>query len=206
MSKIFQIVAPDVDPVEQRAFFDATKSKACTHLAIKLATQRAALVKATGATGILAEHVARGIDGEVALCESLTAEAAALSTALSEAQAGNAAYGQFVKDANHRFSQYVWQASRINLDVGCVEIPELEAKIRDYERTRAGHRERLLEAGLDNDQIDGAGLLKPDAEELAVWHRDLEAKRDRVARAKAFIASAPLFDLSLLDGDLSSKS
>jgi hypothetical protein len=200
MSNVFHFVSPNADPVEQRAFFDAVKSKACIHLARKVAELREVLAETEGAHGILAEHVLLGVVGEVALCERLAAEAAALSKRVSEARAGNTARDEFINAARVKFNQQTCQAVRTELDVGNVEIPELEAKIRGYERARAVHRERLLEAGLDNGQIDGAVLLKPDAEELAGWRRDLEVKREQVRRAKAFIASAPLFDASLLDG------
>jgi hypothetical protein len=201
MSSVYQFVAPGADLVEQRAFFDALKSKSCRHLASKVVNLRAALAEAEGAHGVLAEQVLLGVVGEVALCERLTAEAAALGRLVSEARAGNAAHDEFIKGAHLKFAQQTCQAVRTELDVGNVEIPDIEQKIRGYERSRALHRERLLEAGLTDGQIDGADLLKPDAEELAGWRRDLEAKREQVRRAKAFIASGPLFDPDLLEGD-----
>jgi len=200
MSNYFQLVSTDSGPAAQRAFFDAVKSKACAHLAVKVASLRAALAEAEGARGVLAEQVALGIVGEVALCERLTAEVAALGKQVSEARAGNTAYDGFVEAARSQFATQTSQAMRAELDLVCIDIPALEEKIRDYGRARAAHRERLLEAGLDNGQIDGADLLKPDADELAGWRHDLEAKRDRVRRAKEFLASGPLFDVALLGG------
>ncbi|MGF6857336.1 hypothetical protein [Paraburkholderia sp. CI3] len=200
MSKLSQIVSPDADLAEQRNFFDAVKSNACVRLALKISAMRAALAEADGARGVLAEHAARGVVGEVALCESLATEVSALSGMVSEAQVANAACDKFIADARNRFAAQTCQAVRTTLDGECVEIPGLEAKIRGYDRARAEHRERLLEAGLDSEQIDSADLLKPGAKELANWRRDLAAKRDQVLRAKAFIASGPLFDVTLLEG------
>lgn len=200
MSNVYKFVSPNADPVEQRAFFDAVKIKACMQLACKVAALRAALAEADGARGVLADSVLRGIVGEVALRERLTAEAAALSKLVCEARAGGAAYDEFVNAARMEFARETSRAARTQLDVGHFEIPELEEKIRGFERARVGHRERLLEAGLDSDQIDSADLLKPDADELAEWKRALEAKRDQVRRARAFLASGPLFDTAMLDG------
>ncbi|CAD6560470.1 hypothetical protein LMG28727_07159 [Paraburkholderia kirstenboschensis] len=90
MSKLSQIVSPDADLAEQRNFFDAVKSNACVRLALKISAMRAALAEADGARGVLAEHAARGVVGEVALCESLAAEVSALSGIVSEAQMANA--------------------------------------------------------------------------------------------------------------------
>ncbi|TDY23582.1 hypothetical protein B0G81_3964 [Paraburkholderia sp. BL6665CI2N2] len=200
MNNLHLLVAPDAGLVEKRAFFDAVKSKACVHMAYRVASLRAQLADAEGARGVLAEHIALGVVEEVALCERLTAEAAALGRLVSEARAGNAALDEFIKTARLKFAQQTCQAVRTELDVGNVEIPDIEGRIRGYERARALHRERLLEAGLADGQIDGADLLKPNSEELARWRRDLEARHEQVRRAKAFIASDPLFDLDLLDG------
>ncbi|MFM0158019.1 hypothetical protein [Paraburkholderia sediminicola] len=129
MSNVYHFVSPNADPVAQHAFFDALKSKSCTHLAHKLV------------------------------------------------------------------------ALRTELDVGSVQITELEAKIRGFERERATHRKRLLEAGLDDQQIDHGNLLKPSVEDLAEWNRTLEAKREQLTRATAFLETGPLFDLSILSGE-----
>lgn len=56
-----------------------------------MAAQRAAVGEADGARGILAEYGLLGIVGEVALCERLTAEAAALGKLMSKALAANGA-------------------------------------------------------------------------------------------------------------------
>ncbi|MFM0484194.1 hypothetical protein PQQ81_26950 [Paraburkholderia strydomiana] len=201
MNHMHMLVTPTTNLVDQRAFFDAVKSKPCLGLARQVASLRAKLAETEGARGVLAEHVALGIVAVDALCERLTAEAEALGKLVSEARVGNAKFDEFVEAARTKFAQQTWQAARIELDVGHVEIPELEAKIRGYERARAIHRERLLAAGLDDKQIDGADLLKPDTGELAEWRRDLESKREQVRRAKEFLASGPLFDAGLLEGE-----
>ncbi|MFM0300388.1 hypothetical protein PQQ99_09740 [Paraburkholderia sediminicola] len=201
MSNVYQFVSPNADPVAQHAFFDALKSKSCTHLAHKLVALRTELVNAEGALGILAEYVSLGITGEVELCERLTAEAGALGTLTAETRTGNVAYGEFVKAARLKFARPTHCALRTELDVGSVQIPELEAKIRGFERERAAHRERLLEAGLDDQQIDYGNLLKPTVEDLAEWNRTLEAKREQLTRATAFLETGPLFDLSIISGE-----
>ncbi|WP_322056782.1 hypothetical protein [Paraburkholderia sp. J63] len=189
------------DAIAQRVIFNALKSSSVMYLARRIATRRAALIEAAGPVGIVAEAVELGSADESALCARLADEAAALDRMIADAREGSATLDAFCKESQRQFAAYVSRAVRTELDVGSVEIPHLEGLIRGFERARADHRERLVEAGLDDGQIERGGLLKPTADDLLCWRRELAEKREQVARAKAFLASAPLFDLSILGED-----
>ncbi|QQC63803.1 hypothetical protein [Paraburkholderia ginsengisoli] len=57
----------------------------------------------------------------------------------------------------------------------------------------------MRDAGLTDEQVDAVGGPKPTENELAAQQASLASMRARMASLKAFAASAPFYDLSLLD-------
>ncbi|QQC63746.1 hypothetical protein [Paraburkholderia ginsengisoli] len=79
------------------------------------------------------------------------------------------------------------------------KITALDLQVRRVATLRAASLEAMEAAGLTLAQIESIGAPRPTASELAEWQSDLAAMRARADRLKAFRASAPFFDLALLD-------
>jgi hypothetical protein len=139
----------------------------------------------------------------------LLAEASGMSVAdaiparIDDFQSQRAGMKRYVADFNHfiaeqreRFSVELSRCTAVLID-GPAKIETLRTKVRNYEQSREAMTARLREAGLDDDAIRRAGI-KPDAADLSAWLSEVEAVERDVRVSKAFIASGPVYDASLL--------
>ncbi|CAG9189496.1 conserved hypothetical protein [Paraburkholderia tropica] len=104
----------------------------------------------------------------------------------------------YVKAQHERFPAEISRCSALLIS-GPQKIESLRIKLKTYQRDRAAMVERLRAAGLDDEAIDRAGVT-PGPSDRAEWIAQIEREERRLACAKEFIGSAPLFDLSLLQG------
>jgi hypothetical protein len=107
-----------------------------------------------------------------------------------------AAIDRFMAEQRKRFGSELSRCTAMLLD-GPKKIDALRLKVRTYEQAREAMIARLREAGLDDGAIQRAGI-KPDADDLSAWTREIEDIERDVRLAQSFIESGPLYAVALL--------
>ncbi|MEX3941603.1 hypothetical protein AB4Y44_19005 [Paraburkholderia sp. BR10937] len=182
----------------RKAFFDALKDSSVRRLADEAAQSAAQL---SAKFGRLAE-----IRQAVLLAESTGASPAdCLRDRIADLRAQDTGMRQhsadldcYMKAQRERFRAEIGRCAAVLID-SPLKIEALRAKVHGYGDARAEMSARLREAGLDDDAIQRAGV-KPDPSDLAEWTSQIADEEERVRRAQVFVASAPLFDTTLLRG------
>ncbi|KVT56539.1 hypothetical protein [Burkholderia ubonensis] len=191
-------VDPACPETRRKAFFDALRDPLVRRLANEAAQIAAQLSTDFGQLAETRQAVllAEATGASVADClrtriDDLRSQRTGMKRHIADIE-------RYVTEQRECFRDELRRCSAMLLD-GPRKVEDLRVKVRTYEQERAKMVERLREAGLDAEAIQRAGV-RPDADDLAEWACEIEAAERDVRIAREFIASGPLFDLSLLNG------
>lgn len=195
MSFIFAI-DPECPATRRKAFFEALRDSSVRRLADE-AAQTAAQLSAdfgrlaeTRQAVLLAEATGASVpDALRGRIDDLRSQRAGMLRHIADID-------RFVAEQRERFHAELGRCAAMLLD-GPQNVEALRTRVRGYDQAREAMAARLREAGLDDGEIQRLGV-KPTPGDLAAWKREIEDIERDVNLAREFIASGPLFDVSLL--------
>lgn len=189
-------IDPECPEARRKAFFKPTRDPLARRLADEAASTAASLfakygrLAETRAAVLLAEATGMSVsDALRARIDDLRSQFAGMTQHVADID-------RFVVKQRERFSAELRHCAAVLID-GPAKIETLRMQVHNYEQSREKMAARLREAGLADDAIQRAGI-KPDADDLAAWLRDIDAIERDVQIAKAFIASGPAYDAAPL--------
>ncbi|SAL33115.1 hypothetical protein AWB71_01812 [Caballeronia peredens] len=144
-----------------------------------------------------AEH--DGID----VIDSLNASIEQVGHLVSSARAAARAFDAGLAAEREKAGTVPYRVARAILEMP-VEIEGLERLIKGFMQAREAYIENLRQKGVDARMLAQLEPV-PTPDDLATWKRDVEAKRDRYARLRAYDASGPAYDPALLGDELLSE-
>jgi hypothetical protein len=195
MSFIFAI-DPECPESRRKAFFEALRDSSVRRLADQAAQTAAQLSADFGRLAETREAVLLAEATGASVTDALRGRIEYLRLQRAGMQRHVADIDRFVAEQGERFHAELCGCAAMLLD-GPQKIEALRAKVRGYAHAREEMTARLREAGLDDGEMQRVGV-KPTPGDLAAWNREIEDIERDIRLAREFIASGPLFDVSLL--------
>lgn len=197
MSFIFAIES-ECPEIRSGAFFEALHDSSVRRLADEAAQTAARLSADFGRIAEIRHAVLLAESSGASVADTVRARIGELRLQREGMQRHIDGLDRFTAEQRERFRTELSRCAATLLD-GPTRIEVLRAKIRGYSRSRDEMATRLREAGLGDIEIQRAGL-KPTPDHLAAWNAEIEGVELAVRLAREFIASGPLYDVSLLSG------
>ncbi|MEZ2349560.1 hypothetical protein [Caballeronia sp. RCC_10] len=168
----------------------------------KLQARHAELARVSRAARLFDAACAAGQDG-IDVLDSLNASIAQVDNLISSARAATRAFDAGLAAEREKAGTVPYRVARAILECPG-EIEGLERLIKGFEQAREAYIENLRQKGVDARMLAQLEPV-PTPDDLATWKRDVEAKRDRYARLRAYDASGPAYDPALLGDELLSE-
>ncbi len=179
----------------RRAFFEALKDPSTQRIAGAVASTASQLSEEFGRIAEMRQAVLLAHTMGMNVREVLQDRLDALRAQRVGMQKFVADLKRFQSDQAERHCADLARCRPLLLE-GDRQIEALRLKVRGYERSRESMIDSLRSAGLDDAAIERVGVT-PTPDDRAAWLTEIASLEDRIARARAFVASGPLYDVTL---------
>ncbi|MDR5809529.1 hypothetical protein [Caballeronia sp. LZ019] len=181
------------------AFIAALRDRAIA-LSVARLRERHGKLASVAHVALLHDAVVRSMSGEGDVVDVLESDCKHVDTLIADARAAQSALVEAAAVERKKSGRVPYRVSREILELPG-KIAALETSIHRFDAARKQYMERLREKG-----VDARTLAKiepsPTHDDLVEWRNDAEAKRDRLARLKAYDASGPFYDPDSLGEEL----